>query len=1054
MAGVAAPSVRNRFPLDSDILGPNSALTLEAGGATDADVVQAILSNTPFPTRPNGVIDLAHISLQAAGGNDVAFNGGSTTVGFQFSAGVTAGAGVFDDPQAAVTSLGLDETPGLDLSIGAAPATRYLLLRAGYTASGSVSGSHPIGAIGSFTFGASGQAQGLSAVLHRFPSNAGADTALAETVKSWKFPRHITAAGKLTPGTWIVAEAGGSLSIKLAASLGYNFNFVKDVKAFGLSGDIGLKIDAAATATFGFDVSGRYLVVVGRESDAVADQELRLRLFKLKTNGLQFGLNLKLGVTGVATILPNQVDDFVSAVFGVHGAQIVTALQQIEKWTDPSKSVGQLIAGLVNDKALQLLHDLTGIDPAVAFNAARAKVLDAIHLYQNLPAQVSSELLGFINKLSPQASTDLQNALTLLATTDQQAQKNALLNLLNTAGFAGAPIGKLLSALADHGLLNLLDRLPEVRGVAQNILSILDGGIIAGLEDFINDKLNLNLIIKAVNQNDFDHLDSFLVGRLSTFFDKTLGFADLNEIKNAINLVVSKRQEIYEKARTALNSRYGVELAATWQRTSASTALADVVFDMADPAARQLFEDVVTVANSALDRLFTTQLATVHINSAVISHELTRRSTLEISLPHFNFQTQSVTTALAKVTPEDDGGRILVYDATGSNTVSVRNKFASSLSLTIASAVARTGAGALSDLRIHSTDANTWSYRLLYAKATMKREELEAITRPFFSQFMPALFPAASGGLGVFYSQLEDTSEKVLHNGPETYGDVCASFEVTVPGDALGAWLLPVQNIPAVSKAMSVAIQTVLKEKLPLFYLTDIGKLRNLASTQPLLAWAAIPPATGFDGTHFTQTGGNDVFWDHPDINLRRAAATNPATQANLRAKLQEYRHRLDEAGQHNLVGFYQDNQVGTILSAATTQPGDTFLASLLFFESQIVGKAKEALNDVQSFLAVAGTSPTKAVDRLAEFAADITTAFNKLIGQSVFADLATFRSVGEVVFLEASRVLSPALGAQPRAMLTLDILNKPTAFQLPTFLAGQIPANADIAVAQRLVSA
>jgi hypothetical protein len=42
---------------------------------------------------------------------------------------------------------------------------------------------------------------------------------------------------------------------------------------------------------------------------------------------MQFGLNLKLGVTGVETLTPNSVDDFVSAVFGVHGAQIIGVLK-------------------------------------------------------------------------------------------------------------------------------------------------------------------------------------------------------------------------------------------------------------------------------------------------------------------------------------------------------------------------------------------------------------------------------------------------------------------------------------------------------------------------------------------------------------------------------------------------------------------------------------------------------------------------------------------------------------------------------------------------------
>jgi hypothetical protein len=1055
MSGPAPAQLQKTFPLDPDILGPDSAAKLELGGATAADVVSAIMTNQPFPTRPNGILDLAHISLTASGGKPVAFQGGGVTLGFSFSAGVTAGAGVFDNPDDAVAALGLDETPGLNLTVGAEPNSRYALLRTGYTASGSVDGTHPIGAIGSFTFGASGAASGLSAVLRRFPADAGADTVLADTVRSWKLPRHIHSALALEPATWVVAEASGSLAVKLGASLGYNFSFVREAKAFGLSGDVGMKIDAAATATFGIEVSGRYLVVVGRESDDTASEKLRLRLFKLKSNGMQFGLNLKVGVTGIDTLTPDSVDDLVKAVFGVHGAQIVNALGQIEKWTDPKKSVGELVAGLTNDRALALLKTATGVDPQTAFDAARGKLLDAIGQFQNLPAKVSSELLGVLKNLDGPAAATLQDALTLLGSTDQAAQKQALLDILNTAGVGASPIGQLLSAAADKGLLNLLDRLPEVRQIAGSVLSVLNGGVIAKLQDMVEQQLGLKNILDVVQQTDFAKLDSFLVGRLSAFFDKTLHFEDLNEVKNAINMVVTKRREIYAKARTALHSRYGLEVAASWQSTSSSTAVLDVEFDLADTAAQQLFQDVVGGTNAAFDRVFIHPLPSVHLNAAVLSHELTRKTSLDVSLPHFSFQSQTVTTALANVTAEDDQGRILLYDANGSNTVTVRNKFRSSVTMTIAAVVRRGGAPNFRDLRIHSTDGATWSYRLLYAKGDLKREELEAITRPFLTQYMAGHFTQGTT-LGAWYNQLERTSEAILNNGPDVFGDSCVSLEVTMPGDTLGAWALPVASVPAAAQKISLAIQRALKTYVPWFYLNDIGKLATLASSAPLLAWASIPPAIGFDGNDFKTTGGKDVFWDHVDATLRHDAAHHLSTAANLLAALPDLRRRLEEAGLHGSVQFYENDQVGNILVSATSQFGDILLESLLLFESQVLSKAAEALKDIQTFLAVAGASPTAAVDRLADFAADITTAFNKLTGQSVFAHLESFGSIAQMIFAEASRALDGSLAVQPRAMLTLDILNQapPRLFQLGTFVTGAIPAATDVAVAQRLVNA
>src|SRR5207247_1800260 len=394
------------------------------------------------------------------------------------------------------------------------------------------------------------------------------------------------------------------------------------------------------------------------------------------------GLNLKIGVTGVTGILPNNVDDFVKAVFGVHGAQILKALQQIEHWTDKEKSVGQFVAGLVNEKALQLLKDVTGVDdPATLFN--------------------------------------------------------------------------------------LLDRLPEVRQAASTVQKILDGGVIAELQKRIIEDLDLQKVLDAVTQTDFNKLDSFLVGRLAAFFDKDLHFEDLKMVKDTINMIIGKRQEIYGKARKALNSRYGLDLAATWSRTSASTAVVDVVFDTSTSEGQELLRALLEDSN--FDQLLTSQSTAITVNSAVLTHELTRKSTLDISLPHFSFSSESFNDAIATV--EEDSSRVLLYNAKGNDVVKVKNKFNSSLSVTFAASVARSTAGSFPDLRIHDGNSATWSYQLLQAKSDMGREELETFTRPFILQYMRDQFSGETN-LSKFYSDFDDVVDEILHNGRETFGDV------------------------------------------------------------------------------------------------------------------------------------------------------------------------------------------------------------------------------------------------------------------------------------------
>src|ERR1019366_9514910 len=188
MSASATPSLKKTFPLDPNILGPKSAASLEMGATTAPDVVVAVAGNLPFPARPNGVIDLSDICLNASGGLPVAFQGDGVTLGFSFSAGVTAGAAVYDRAEDALASLVPGGAPGLEFSVLDKPGSRYVLLQSGYQASGSVTGSHPIGVLGSFTFGAQVASSGISAVLHRFPISPGVDPRRKKRWQTWSRP--------------------------------------------------------------------------------------------------------------------------------------------------------------------------------------------------------------------------------------------------------------------------------------------------------------------------------------------------------------------------------------------------------------------------------------------------------------------------------------------------------------------------------------------------------------------------------------------------------------------------------------------------------------------------------------------------------------------------------------------------------------------------------------------------------------------------------------------------------------------------------------------------
>src|ERR1700741_2602894 len=462
------------FSLDAGIFGP---VKLTLSGSTDASAVEAIVLNNKFP---DGDIELGHISFTADTGT-VSVKPetvGGASVSFEIAASAQSGMGVYAKSADAISSLNLATPPSLKVADVA--GQRYLLMEWGYSASFSGSASHPVGLLGTVSFGVDAARNSVFAVLHRFDATQGAHKVIEDSFGSWRLPRHVAYDGRdvnIKPGTWLLAEADGSLALTLAATLGWNINFAKDAKLLGVTHNLSVRVDAGLKATFGFSVAGKYILVVGREK---ADAMVRLQLSKQSTKGLGFGLNLTVGVQGADPQLPANFDDFIKSVFGVHGLQV---LNDLREWTDPSTDLGQKLAGLADQTALDLLKSTTGIAPAADFNKAKQIVSDALNTWSSLPDKLWSMVWTFLNQQAGAAVVaDFKTFLTGLA--DPTTGAEALAQVLQKVTFGDTWKGQFLEAIADRGLLALANDLGPVSTYAGKVLDILNGGIIAKLQAF------------------------------------------------------------------------------------------------------------------------------------------------------------------------------------------------------------------------------------------------------------------------------------------------------------------------------------------------------------------------------------------------------------------------------------------------------------------------------------------------------------------------------------------------------------------------------------------
>ncbi|HEY7546561.1 MAG TPA: hypothetical protein VID27_16845, partial [Blastocatellia bacterium] len=359
-----------KFDRNKKFLAGGAAAGVSINATIFPDVALALANNTPFPQRQ---IELGNAQVNASASKDIKFGDSASSVTFNGSASAFAALGVYFDPRQMLAALQLDDDISPGMNITADANSLFVALRWGYDLDASTKGSLALGAPGAVTFSATGSREARYAVVREFNKNTGALDCLTDAVNSWMLPSQIDSLDDFKPGTWLVAEIDGSVAVSLGAQYGFDFNWIKQAQLGGLSGDIGLRLQMGIAVALGFQASGKYALVIGRDSMDDANKQIRLRLFKQRMKGWNFALKASATVQPQAS-LPSDFDDFVKAVFGVYGPQIIKDLELVNQWTDPNQSLPDLLSGVSLDYAKQLIQDVTGIDPETLFNEAKAKL--------------------------------------------------------------------------------------------------------------------------------------------------------------------------------------------------------------------------------------------------------------------------------------------------------------------------------------------------------------------------------------------------------------------------------------------------------------------------------------------------------------------------------------------------------------------------------------------------------------------------------------------------------------------------------------------------------
>ncbi len=1017
------------FDLDKNLvtsgfLDGNGSLSIGITNHTNPTAVNKITTNAPLGADAFVVDSVeATAGAQASG---VTFLSGSGTVGFQASGDLFAELAVFPDPTSSDFASALGPVADTKFGLPLDTNLSVVMLRWGADAKASGNGSIALGAgVGSIDFSAGSTGSLFFSVLQQVPRTTPTDDALAGVVKSWKLPVHVHSADDLAPRTHLLSEVGGSLTASIGATFGHEFNWIRQVSipgvdgATGLAGDIGLKLQLGLTASFDLTMQGRYAVVVSREAD---EPVIRVRIYKLKLNGFDFGLSASAAAT-LSVPLPDDFDDLITAVLGTHALQILNELE------DPN-TINTWISKYGTEYVGDLFQKFTGL----SLTSAIAKITDFANRWSALPSSVASLFEKLAEKEIPDLS-DIEAVAKLIATPDADGLKTLLEGKIDDLKlpFFASPLGQYLEALAEGGALTLLQGIPpSIQQGAQKTLDFLDGDdvekVLNQIVTEVDSRLGLNAILADLQGDPATVLDKLLFSKLEAFLGRTPVLQDIQKLQTTIKTLQGKVGTLYAKTVAALKNTYTAQFNATFQQTTTDTALVDASFDFSDagsaPGVAQALQQLL---RGRLDDFLTHPLAGVTLASGALTHDVKRHSHVDLTLPFVKVEGDWISDATTSFNAIDEnGGRLSTYqlNATGdaerkttfTSLWKGRNWRSSTIALTAQISSKLPSGGSAGSVRVFAktvAEQNrmaTSRSSIRMEVANMSLKDLDIGIRPFATQFLRRAFADNSA-----FDKWATTGG--LLSSP---ANTLVSLDVELPGAVPLAWLSNTSTNKGdpIYKSLSLTLQFLLKRYLRDYYFRDVDRYKTLATAYLVLLYAAIPPENSVKVNGAQSSDGGGVYWDTTDINAVKGMA-NLAKQSKLpqgfAGQLQAARTRLLTAGQTDLAKFYDpSNGLDGFFNQAMTDTNVNLLKnSLLALERGVILDACTAALSAASFNAlVAANKPVEALNALADFGNTIAQAFNQDLSSIFVEDNDALQRLSPLIFAQAASVFDSTISA------------------------------------------
>lgn len=1065
MSPVAIPA----FNLNGKFLDDQASDSLDLTAPGLPALAAALIS--PDGRIPPGEMVLGDIKATAKGSGDLAFGGGLSkgTVTFSgeegggFSVGIYSGAASAVravDPAAAL--LGELTLNPAELGVPADEVSRYVVVRAAYNIKAAGKGSVALGTGVSGTFSADASSNGLFAVLHRFSDNEPALSVLGDTFRSWALPSQIRAADDLVPGTWLLAEVDGAITIQTGVQAGYDFSWLRQLPDGALAGPIGLRVQLGASATLGFEASGKYALVLGREA---SDQVLRLRLYKLAKKGWNFALDAS---AGVKAILPpffddqnKKAEDLVAAIFGLNNSQIVEVLRETREFVNSQESLSDKLAGVLMDLGGAAIQDATGLSEdeiRQAYETGRQKILTFLDKFDALQKTGGHDLTSMLLSLSGLDLSKLRAVLqTLSDSADTAAFQTDFLTLIGAAGFERSPAGRFIEASVGPsiGVLANSETAAKLRNLSTQALELLNGGTLQKLLDFFRKEVHFDQILKVANQTDFDSLDNLLKSGIAAFLGKDAALLeDLNKVQVAVRSVIASVDKFYSMAVAAAKKEQEFSFLSRYSRSTTATALVDISFDLSIPENSLRLQKAI---DGDFDDLLLNPAAGVALNSAELTHNIKRNTSTELTLPFGKITDAVETLSDAKLDITEDNGRVLVYSLDASDSETQRSSLFRAHSgrnstLTVGATLPLDVSGRV---KVWKDSTYSYTYKMEQAVQQLRVSQLLHDTGPLTGLYLPDTF-SGDAGFPAFVTELDKALDgKDPHSGPLDIGDTLISLSLAAPPSYLRAWTFASKDrLDFAYTTLSKRLQAKFRSLLLAYYFSDSARYKDLQPAAAALVFSCLPLSTSIklkDGEDVVDRFDTkaDLHWYSGTMSVITAMANAPQTTAALALRMKDVRDLLlGIPGMQKTAAFYEPTPEGIrdLIAAALKRTFSNdlvpqLLGGLLLLEAQLVNDAASIGIEMARFRDEAAMRPADALSHLAEFGEKLTNTFNQVFSGKTYMSGAA-QALGTLMFMEAAAVLdelNPAgTPGSISALLKLTVIKSGT-LSPDDMLAGKI---------------